>query len=67
MNKPSLGSSESLSSNKLDKDMKDKNCNTFDTNIEKTHDFVQKLVVIPEICGVCHKKLVWKIFFCLLW
>lgn len=31
-------------------------------SIEKKHNFVQKIIVIPEICGQCHKKFVEKKF-----
>ncbi|VVC32237.1 Rho GTPase-activating protein domain,Protein kinase C-like, phorbol ester/diacylglycerol-binding [Cinara cedri] len=53
----SSSSTDSLSSNELDKHIKHSNCNKLDKNIEKIHDFVQKIVVIPEICGQCHKKV----------
>jgi len=33
---------------------------------EKEHNFIQKIIVIPEICGHCHKKFVQNIsiFYC---
>lgn len=45
-----------MSSDECEIDMKHQTCNKYDTNIEKKHDFVKKIVVIPEICGQCLNK-----------
>lgn len=29
---------------------------------EKKHNFIQKIIVIPEVCAHCHKKFVKHIF-----
>lgn len=53
-----LGSVESISSNESEKEQKLENNNNFNTKVNKEHNFVQKIIVIPEICDQCHKKFV---------
>lgn len=57
-----LDSEESLSSNEPQKELIPE-ISKDDRNSKKKHNFVQKFIVIPEICSQCYKKLV-KHFFC---
>lgn len=34
-----------------------KNTNYYDENNEKEHNFVKKIIVVPEMCGQCYEKL----------
>lgn len=52
-----VGSVESLSSNISNEKLEHKTSH-INTNNEKEHNFVQKIIVIPEICGQCHSKFV---------
>ncbi|XP_025413460.1 rac GTPase-activating protein 1-like isoform X2 [Sipha flava] len=53
---PLSDSVESFSSDS-EKNYKSINDNKIDQSIEKKHNFVQKMIVIPEICGQCLKKI----------
>jgi len=47
----------------VQEERKCKNSDIIDSvNIEKKHNFVEKIIVIPEICYECHKKFVLQIF-----
>lgn len=64
-----LDSEESLSSNEPEKKYIPKISKNIDSNNIKKHNLVQKLIVIPEICSQCSKKLVKHIvlnFICLI-
>jgi hypothetical protein len=58
-----LDSVESFSSDS-EKNYKSINDNKIDQSIEKKHNFVQKMIVIPEICGQCLKKLDDNLLIC---
>lgn len=47
---------ESLTSSESENELKQSN--NLNTNIEKGHNFVQKIIVIPETCGQCQKRFV---------
>jgi len=55
-----LSTSESEKENNIFE--KENNISEKENNItEKEHNFIQKIIVIPEICGYCHKKFVQNI------
>lgn len=58
-----LDSEESLSSNEPEKKCILGISKDIDTNNQKKHNFVQKFIVIPEICSQCSKKLVKHFLF----
>ncbi|CAH1725131.1 unnamed protein product [Aphis gossypii] len=51
-----LSTSESEKENNISE--KENNISEKENNVtEKEHNFIQKIIVIPEICGHCHKKI----------
>lgn len=54
-----VDSVDSLTSDTTNEELKIEGLkNIVETNTEKEHNFVQKIIVIPEICEQCHLKFV---------